>query len=67
VRRAIQELPDAEREVMKLRYGFDGHPDPKSVQEVERQLGIPGDEVREIEKNALERLGRIRELAGIAE
>jgi RNA polymerase primary sigma factor len=67
VRRAIQELPESEREVMKLRYGFNGHPDPKSAQEVERQLGIPRDEVREIEKNALERLGRIRELAAIAE
>jgi RNA polymerase primary sigma factor len=67
VRRAIQELPDSEREVMKLRYGFNGHPDPKSVQEVERQLGIPQEEIQEIEKNALERLGRIRELAAIAE
>jgi RNA polymerase primary sigma factor len=67
VHRAIQQLPESEREVMKLRYGFNGHPDPKSVQEVERQLGIPQDEVREIEKNALERLGRIRELATIAE
>jgi RNA polymerase primary sigma factor len=67
VRRAIKELPDSEREVMKLRYGFNGHPDPKSVQEVERQLGIPQEEIREIEKNALERLGRIRELAAIAE
>jgi RNA polymerase primary sigma factor len=66
VRRAIQELPDSERAVMKLRYGFNGHPDPKSVQEVERQLGIPQAEVRQIEKNALERLGRIRELAAIA-
>jgi DNA-directed RNA polymerase sigma subunit (sigma70/sigma32) len=52
---------------MKLRYGFNGHPDPKSVQEVERQLGIPQEKVKEIEKNALERLGRIRELAAIAE
>jgi RNA polymerase primary sigma factor len=67
VRRAIQELPASEREVMKLRYGFNGHPDPKSVQEVERQLGISQEEVREIEKNALERLGRIRELAAIAD
>jgi RNA polymerase primary sigma factor len=67
VRRAVQQLPDSEREVMKLRYGFDGHPDPKSVQEVERQLGISGEEVREIEKSALERLGRIRELAGVDE
>jgi RNA polymerase primary sigma factor len=52
---------------MKLRYGFDGHPDPKSVQEVERQLGIPQDQVREIESKALERLGRIRELAAIVD
>ena len=36
VRRAVAELPEEEREIVKLRYGLDGHPDPKSVEEIVR-------------------------------
>jgi len=67
VRRAVDELPDREREIVKLRYGLDGSPDPKSVEEVVRTLGIPRKEVRRIEDEALGRLGRVRELQGLDE
>src|SRR4051794_17056834 len=39
VRTAVDTLPDREREVVKLRYGMDGDPDPKSLEEIGRQLG----------------------------
>jgi RNA polymerase primary sigma factor len=64
LRRAVAELPDQERQVVKLRYGLDGHPEPKPIEEIVRQLGISRDRVRRIEATALERLGRTRELAG---
>ena len=38
VRRAVAELPEPEREVVRLRYGLNGDPDPKSIEEVVRQL-----------------------------
>jgi RNA polymerase primary sigma factor len=67
VRRAVAELPEAEREIVRLRYGLDGHPDPKSVEEIVRTRGISRREVRRIEEEALERLGRLRELQGLGE
>jgi RNA polymerase primary sigma factor len=63
LRRAVSELPEPERQVLKLRYGLDGHPDPKSIDDVVRELGISGERVRKLEQDALERLGRTRELA----
>jgi RNA polymerase primary sigma factor len=65
VRRAVADLPDPERKVLKLRYGLDGHPDPKSVEEVVRQLGLSRDDVRRIERAALSQLARMRELQGL--
>ena len=40
VRDAVETLPDREREVVKLRYGMDGDPDPKSLEEIGRTLGL---------------------------
>jgi RNA polymerase primary sigma factor len=67
VRRAVAELPESEREIVRLRYGLDGHPNPKSVEEIVRTRGISRREVRRIEEEALERLGRVRELQGLEE
>src|SRR5437870_4185935 len=62
VRRAVSELPDTEREVVKLRYGLDGDPDPKSIEEVVRRLDIPRENVKRLESRALRRLPRMRGL-----
>ena len=67
VRQAVADLPDREREIVRLRYGLDGHPDPKSVEEIVRTRGISRREVRRIEEEALERLARVRELQGLEE
>jgi RNA polymerase primary sigma factor len=66
LRRALSELPDREREVVRLRYGLSGNEHPKSVEEVVRRTGIPRDRVRRIESEALARLGRMREMAALA-
>ncbi len=65
VRRAVAELPDPERKIVRLRYGLNGSPDPKSVEEVVRTLGMSRDEVRRLEQDALSRLARVRELQGL--
>jgi RNA polymerase primary sigma factor len=67
VRRAVSELPESEREIVKLRYGLNGHPDPKSVEEIVRSRGMSREEVRRIEREALEHLGRLRELQALDE
>jgi len=60
--RAVEELPDREKLVVKLRYGLNGDTDPKSLEEIGRRLGITRERVRQIESNALERLALHREL-----
>ena len=66
LRRAIAELPDREREIVKLRYGLNGDPDPWSLEEIGRRLGITRERVRQIETQALERLARNREIGARA-
>jgi RNA polymerase primary sigma factor len=66
LRRAVAELPERERRVVKLRYGINGN-DPKPLQEVSRRLGISTDQVRRLEQEALARLARRRELEGLIE
>jgi len=67
VRRAVSELPDPERSVVKLRYGLNGDPDPASVEEVVRRLGMPRDRVKRVESQALMRLSQIREIEALDE
>jgi RNA polymerase primary sigma factor len=65
LRDAIETLPERERNVIKLRYGFDGDPDPKSLDEIGRRLGITRERVRQIESQALQRLALERELEAL--
>jgi RNA polymerase primary sigma factor len=65
LRDAIEMLPERERNVIKLRYGFDGDPDPKSLDEIGRRLGITRERVRQIESQALQRLALERELEAL--
>jgi RNA polymerase primary sigma factor len=64
VRRAVEELPDPERSVVKLRYGINGD-DPQRLSETGRRLGMSPERVKAIEAAALERLAEIRELQGL--
>jgi RNA polymerase primary sigma factor len=62
LRRAVAELPDRERDVVKLRYGLNGDRDPKSLDAIGRELGLTRERVRQIEADALERLAMNREI-----
>jgi RNA polymerase primary sigma factor len=61
LRRALEQLPEREREVVKLRYGVGGD-DPTPLSETGRRLGISQDTVRRLERKALAELAESREL-----
>jgi RNA polymerase primary sigma factor len=58
--RALAELPEREREVLEARYGLGDH-EPETLQQVGRRIGVTRERVRQIERQALDRLARARE------
>ncbi len=64
LRRALERLPDREREVVKLRYGVGGD-DPTPLSETGRRLGLSQDAVRKLERRALSELAQSRELEAL--
>jgi RNA polymerase primary sigma factor len=62
LRKAVAQLPEREREIVKLRYGMNGDGDPKSLEEIGRRMGLTRERVRQIEAMALERLAVNREI-----
>ena len=65
LRRAVGELPEREREVVKRRYGLDGDDDPASLEAIGRELGLTRERVRQIEAKALEQLAVNREIEAL--
>jgi RNA polymerase primary sigma factor len=66
VRRAVDGLPEPDREVIRLRFGIDGDP-PQTQAAVGRRLGLRTPEVRAIEQRALALLARVRELEALSD
>jgi RNA polymerase primary sigma factor len=66
LRRTIEELPEPERNVVKLRYGINGD-DPQPLRETGRRLGLSAERVRQIESKALKLLATKRELEALRE
>jgi RNA polymerase primary sigma factor len=64
--RAIATLPAREQDIIKRRYGLDGNEDPKSLEQIGRELGITRERVRQIETQALQRLAQQREVAALS-
>jgi RNA polymerase primary sigma factor len=56
VRRALAGLPERERRVLELRFGFEGQ--AASLEEIGRELGMSRERVRQIERDALVALER---------
>ena len=65
LRRAVAQLPEREREVVKRRYGLDGKRDPASLATIGRELGLTRERVRQIEASALEQLAVNREIEAL--
>ena len=64
LRRAVERLPEAERNVVMLRYGIDGD-GPTPLREAGKRLGISSDAVRKLERRALAELATSRELEAL--
>jgi RNA polymerase primary sigma factor len=65
LQKALSDLPDRDRAVLQLRYGLNGDGEPHSLEEIGRRLGLTRERVRQIERNALERLSVTRELEAL--
>ncbi|MFL5941504.1 MAG: RNA polymerase sigma factor RpoD/SigA, partial [Gaiellaceae bacterium] len=65
LRRAVSQLPEREREVVKRRYGLNGDRDPASLEAIGRELGLTRERVRQIEARALEQLAVNREIEAL--
>jgi RNA polymerase primary sigma factor len=64
--RALETLPDLERQVIELRFGL-GREKSLSIQDAAKELRISRERVRRIERTALEHLERTRELQELRE
>jgi RNA polymerase primary sigma factor len=60
VRRALDALPERERQVIELRYGLSGN-EPLTLEEVGRTFGVTRERIRQIENNTLKKLKRLPE------
>jgi RNA polymerase primary sigma factor len=54
VRRALVKLPERERRIVELRFGFEG--ETMSLEAIGKELGITRERVRQLERDALARL-----------
>jgi RNA polymerase primary sigma factor len=64
VRRAVSRLPERERRVIELRFGFDG--EPASLERIGTELGLSRERIRQLEADAFERLASEVDLAQAA-
>ncbi len=64
VRRALDALPERERRILELRFGFEG--EPWTLEAIGHELDLTRERVRQLEGQALARLAALRELAGLA-
>jgi RNA polymerase primary sigma factor len=63
--RAIETLPEREKFVIVARYGL-GEAEPRSLEQIGREMGITRERVRQIERQALNRLAQQREIAALS-
>jgi RNA polymerase primary sigma factor len=54
VQRAVSELPERQRRIVELRFGFDS--EPASLETIGKELGLTRERVRQLESDALARL-----------
>jgi RNA polymerase primary sigma factor len=64
LRKTVADLPEPERNVIRLRYGIDGD-DPKPLRETGRRLGLSAERVRQLESRALKHLSERREIGAL--
>ncbi|HKP88629.1 MAG TPA: RNA polymerase sigma factor RpoD, partial [Thermoleophilaceae bacterium] len=60
VRKALDALPDREREVIEMRFGLKGH-EARTLEEVGRAFGVTRERIRQIENTTLKKLEALPE------
>ena len=60
VRKALDALPERERQVIELRYGLSGM-EPLTLEEVGRAFGVTRERIRQIENSTLKKMKRLPE------
>jgi RNA polymerase primary sigma factor len=60
VRRALDALPERERRILELRFGFEG--EPWTLEAIGHELDLTRERVRQLESQALARLAALRDL-----
>jgi RNA polymerase primary sigma factor len=66
IRKALDALPEREREVIELRFGLRGA-EPLTLEEVGRAFGVTRERIRQIENNTLKKLQRLPEAQRLRE
>jgi RNA polymerase primary sigma factor len=64
VRRALDALPERERRILELRFGFEG--EPWTLEAIGHELDLTRERVRQLESQALARLSALRDLQTVA-
>jgi RNA polymerase primary sigma factor len=64
VRKALDALPERERRILELRFGFEG--EPWTLEAIGHELDLTRERVRQLEAQALARLSALRELSSVA-
>jgi len=64
VRKALDALPERERRILELRFGFEG--EPWTLEAIGHELDLTRERVRQLEAQALARLSALRELTSVA-
>ena len=60
IRKALDALPERDRRIVELRFGFEG--EPSTLEAIARELHLSRERVRQLEREALERLLALGEL-----
>jgi RNA polymerase primary sigma factor len=66
IQKALDALPERERQVIELRYGLRGH-EPLTLEEVGRAFGVTRERIRQIENNTLRKLKQLPEAQRLRE
>jgi RNA polymerase primary sigma factor len=64
VRKALDALPERERRILELRFGFEG--EPWTLEAIGHELDLTRERVRQLEGQALARLAALRDLQSVA-
>jgi RNA polymerase primary sigma factor len=64
IKKALDALPERERQVIELRFGLLGE-QPCTLEEVGRAFGVTRERIRQIENNTLKKLETLPEAQGL--